>query len=263
MARFTIGKAAVNKIHAAVEALFGRAKMRLLARRPPKEIRISVMSQPVGVRDDLSIPGIFDHSSRTEGFKPSADVRESLTRVAEGYLDAHCELAKVKVLHAVQNFLSEAETKQVDTDLETVLGGELSDIFATVTHNVKTIVETESTRARNAGTLDSVTKIAAVMGVADPVVYFVIVRDQHVCSECVGLHQLNGTLAGPPKVYRLSEVGHGYHKRGESNPKLGGLHPHCRCSMVYLAKGFGFSPAGLVTFISPEWDEYAKQRGDV
>lgn len=260
MARFTLGKLAVSKIHAAIDALFGRAKMRLLARRPPKEIRISVTSSPVGVRDDLSLPGIFDHASHMEGFRPSAEVRESLNRVAEGYLDAHCQLAKVKVLHAVQNFLSEAETKKVDTDVATVLGGELADLFATVTHNVKTIVETEATRARNAGTLDVITKVAGVMGVDDPTVYFVIVRDRHVCSECVGLHQLNGTLAGPPRVYKLSEVGHGYHKRGDSNPKIGGLHPHCRCTMVYLAKGFGFDGNGMVVFISPDHDEYLKQR---
>lgn len=261
MPRFALGKAAVRKIHAAVDALFARAKARLLARRPPKEIRITTTSQPVGVRDDLSLPGIFNTAATQEGFRPSESIRDTLNHVASGYLDAHCELAKVKAVSAVQNFLSEAETKKVNTDVQTVLGGHLAELMGTVVRNVKTIVETETTRARNAGTLDVITKVAAVTRDDDPTVFFVIVRDQHICEECLRLHQVTGTIAGPPKVYKLSEVGHGHHKRGEDNPKVGGLHPLCRCTMVYLARGFGFDAAGKVTYVGPNHDELKNQRG--
>jgi hypothetical protein len=213
----------------------------------------------LGVREDLSLPGVFDQSARNEGFRPSEDVRDSLVRVASGYLDAHRELAKVKVVHAVQSFLSEAETKKVNTDVQTVLGGALASLMGEVTTNVKRIAETEVTNATNAGTLDVITKLAAVGGVEDPVVYFVIVRDQHVCSECIGLHQFDGTIAGKPRVYKLSEVGHGRHRRGDNSPKIGGLHPHCRCTMVYLPKGFGFDDGGMAKYKGPEHDEYEAQ----
>jgi intein/homing endonuclease len=238
--RLTIGNAAIKKIQNAVVALFARAKARLLGYKPPKEIRIAVISssgspgRPLGVREDLSLPSIFDSSARAEGFSPSPEVREALNRVASGYLDAHSELAKVRVVNAVQNWLSQAESSGTKTDIDTVLGGELAELMGKVTTGVKAIVETESTRARNAGTLDAVTKIAAIRGVDDPNVFFVIVRDEHVCSECLRLHQLDGTIASKPKVYKLSEVGHGYHKKGQDSPKVSGLHPHCFTGGVRL-----------------------------
>ena len=32
-----------------------------------------------------------------------------------------------------------------------------------------------------------------------------------------------------PRVWKMSEMGSGYHKKGDSSPKIGGLHPRCRC----------------------------------
>jgi hypothetical protein len=43
-------------------------------------------------------------------------------------------------------------------------------------------------------------------------------------------------------------LGHGYHKKGEPNPKVGGLHPHCRCTMVTLMPGYGFDAGGMIKF---------------
>jgi hypothetical protein len=97
------------------------------------------------------------------------------------------------------------------------------------------------------------------MDIDDPVVYWVIVRDEHVCGECVRLHMLPDGVT--PRCWYLSEVGHGYHKKGQDNPKVGGLHPHCRCSMVTLLPGYGFSASGNVAFISLNHDEVARQRG--
>jgi uncharacterized protein YqgV (UPF0045/DUF77 family) len=260
MPAHALGARAVSKIHAAVEALFDRAKARFLGRRPPKEIRIGIRTPPVGVRDDLTLGGVFDHSAQSEGFKPSENLRESLNRVASGYLDAHKELAKVKAVNAVHNWLQEAAAKKTKTDVDTVLGGELTDLMREVTANVKKIAEAETNRAKNSGTIDGIAKIAAVTGQDDPLVYFVIVRDGHVCDECLRLHQVTGTISGPPKVYKLSEVGHGYHKKGQENPKVTGLHPHCRCSLVYIGKGFGFNDEGKLTYISNDHDEWSAQR---
>jgi hypothetical protein len=76
----------------------------------------------------------------------------------------------------------------------------------------------------------------------------------HVCRR---LHLLDNGKT--PRVYKLSEVGHGYHKKGQDDPKLGGLHPHCRCTLVTLMPGFGFDKAGMVKYISRTHDEWAKQ----
>ena len=66
-----------------------------------------------------------------------------------------------------------------------------------------------------------------------------------------------------PRVWKLSEVGAGYHKKGDLNPKIAGLHPHCRCCLTSLLNGFGFNSSGMVTYIGKGHDEFAKQRGMV
>lgn len=258
--RYLLNKTAIKAVHAAIEQLYDRAKLRLMGKRGNKEIRVSV-TKPVGVRADLTVPALYRASAEQEGFKGSDAVEHSLNSVVEGYMDAHKELAKVRVVKAVQDWLLNAETQGVRTDAHTVLGGELTKLFGELTHNVKKIVGTETTKARNMGSLDAVSRIAAISSESDPNVYFAIVKDDNVCAECVRLHQLNGTLGGPPKVYKMSEIGHGYHKKGESQPKVGGLHPHCRCTLCKLAKGFGFNEGGQATFISLEHDEYAVQQG--
>lgn len=252
-----LSRETVARIKGAVTALFARARARVLGVRPVHEIRIGVTHSPLGVREDLSIPGLFNASASAEGFRPSAPVRAALVRVAEGYLDAHEKLAQVQVVHAVQSWLADAANKGVATDAKTVLGGEIAELMGQVTANVKRIVETEATRARNVGTLDVVTKIAAVSGVADPYVFFAGPNDEHTCEECKRLFFMPDGVT--PRVWRLSQVGHAYHKRGDAEPKVGGCHPHCRHTMVYLAQNYGFEH-GRVTFVAQGHDEHAAQQ---
>jgi hypothetical protein len=179
---------------------------------------------------------VFNSAATAEGFRPASDVRDAILHVASGYLDAHEKLAQVQVVNAVQSWLSDAEKSGVKTDVETVLGGELAELFSKITANVNRVVQTEVTRAGNAGTLDVVTKIATASGVDDPYVYFAGPNDQHTCEECDRLFFL---ADGTPKVYRLSEVGHGYHKKGENSPKIGGCHPNCFTADTRLHTQYG------------------------
>jgi len=257
--RAILSKKAVRAIHRAVEGLFNRAKARFLGKQyEPKRIVISAGPPPlVQHRQDLSLPGIFQVSSAMERIKPDLRVQGHLIQVAEGYLDAAKERAKADTVHAVQSFLSEAEQAGKPTDVETVLGGELADVFGRVTRGVKNIIETEGTRTRNASSLDAISKVSAMSGIKDPVVYFVVVNDDHICEECRRLHLLEDEIT--PRAWRLSEVGHQHHKRGDANPKAGGLHPLCRCTMVALMPGYGFKD-GKVAYIEPGYDELATQR---
>ena len=84
------------------------------------------------------------------------------------------------------------------------------------------------------------------------------VRDQHRCDECTRLHMMPDGVT--PKVWKLSDVGSGYHKKGQSQPKVGGLHPHCRCMLTHLLSGYGFDASGRVTYIAAGHDEYENQR---
>jgi hypothetical protein len=117
----------------------------------------------------------------------------------------------------------------------------LDDVMKEMATHVEAIVDTEASNARNVSLMDGIVRINAARGIDDPVVYFVVVRDNVTCDECIKLHLLKDKRT--PRVWKLSEVGQGYHKRGDDHPKIGGLHPHCRCTMVTLLPGFGFKAA--------------------
>lgn len=252
MIKSTLGKGAVKVIHDAIDLLYDRLKARVLGGSwTDKRVH-------VGISPDLTLPGIFKQASVEERNRPNIDLLESLLRTANGYLDAQKIASKTKTVHAVEAALREAEQKGVDHNMEDALSMELVDVWKKATDDVKKIVDTEATHVRNTGTLDGILKVNAASGIEDPNVFFIVVRDDSLCDECRKLHLLP---SGKPRVWKLSQVGHGYHKRGDENPKLGGLHPHCRCSLGTLLPGYGFDDAGMVHYISPDHDEYEAQNG--
>ena len=206
----------------------------------------------------FSIPGLFTAASREEYAKVDEKLLKRLVTNVGNYVESYREATKVKVTRAVDSWLQEAAFKGVKTDVQTVLGGELAEVWGKVTSDMKRLVDTEASNARNTGSLDGIIRVNAAHAIDDPVIYFVVVRDSHLCDECKRLHMMPDGIT--PKLWYLSELGHGYHKKGEHNPKLGGLHPHCRCSIVTLMPGFGFNPTGFVTFIKPDYDALAEQR---
>jgi hypothetical protein len=245
--------AAIKLIEKKVDELFDRAKIRYLG-TAAMDKRIHV-----GFRSEFSLPGLFMAASREERVIPDTDIIAHLVRNAGNYLDAYRSQAKAQVVKQVQSFLHEATLSGVQTDLEKVLGGALADTWKKTSSDVRRMISTECNNARNMGALDGIVGVNTAEGIEDPVVYWVIVRDEHVCDECVSLHMLEDEVT--PRCYYLSEVGHGYHKRGQPDPKVGGLHPNCRCTMVTLMPGYGFGSDGMVKFIKLDHDETARQRG--
>lgn len=206
-------------------------------------------------KPELSLPGLFTAAAASEGARPDPHLMNSLLQVAERHLNSQKDTLKAQVIRAVDAFLR-GDPK---ADLVTVLGGELRETFKTAMSNTRRILDTESSNVRNAGALSGVMEVSATMGIEDPVIYFVTVRDNFLCAECARLHLLDDGVT--PRVWRTSEIGHGYHRRGQGNPKIGGLHPHCRCSLVTLMPGYGFED-GRVTYIGRKHDELAAQRGE-
>lgn len=242
----------VKSIYRAVDRLFDRLKARVLEREPGDK-RIVIAVKPRATLGDL-----FVQAARLEGVKrPDETVLQGLVRVATGFVEAQREATKAHVVRAVEAWVNEARARGADADPKTVLGGELAQVFQRASDGVKKILDTEATKARNLGTLDGIVRVNAARGIDDPTVYFVVVRDDALCSECKRLHLLDDEVT--PRVWKLSELGHGYHRKGEDSPKLGGLHPHCRCSLVTLMPGYGFERGG-VAYVAPDHDEYARQR---
>lgn len=244
---------AVKLINKAVDELFDRLHHRFRGDKNwigGKQLRIAYRKQ-----DTLS--GLFDAASREEGVTPHPEVVKPLLNIASSYLDAVREKTKARALQSVQSFLQNAVNKGVATDVQTVLGGHLADVWKETTNDIKRIIETETTVVRNTGLMDGILRSNAMLGINDPTVFFIIVRDGQACKECVRLHLLPDLST--PRVYKMSEVGSGYHKKSDPNPKVGGLHPHCRCQLTTLMPGFGFDGNGRVSYKAPGHDEYAEQ----
>lgn len=261
MPRFVLSKTAVRVIHRAVEALFGRVRSRWLGR--PERPSIRFTAGPARPQEHLTMGGVFTASSRTEGLAPSTPIKEALEGIAEGYLDAAQEAAKARVVHAVQAFLTDAEAAGVETDVKTVLGGELAELMGSVTASVRRIVDTETFRASSVAAIDVAERVSRAAGVDDPVVVFLgpndFVPNGNCCEHCRDLYFLEDGVT--PRAWFRSELSAGYWKRGSTAPSIGPLHPHCRHRPTALLPGYGFNGTGRIVYVSPGFSEIQKQRG--
>lgn len=255
MRHIRLSKTAINAIGKAVDHIFDRAIARFLGPgatdKAGKELAFKF--QP-----NISLTSLFTQASKLEDAEPREEVLRSLIKIAQAYLNAQRERAKARISQEVQGFLVDAQTKGVKTDVQTVLGGKLSELMADIKSDVKTIVTTEANNTANTSIFDAVGRVGASVGIDDPTVFFVCVHDKHLCDECKRLHLMDDEIT--PRCWKMSELGAGYHKKGDKTPKVSGLHPNCRCSLTHLLPGFSFDASGHVTFKETGWDELAHQR---
>lgn len=251
-----LGRGATNKINKAIDELFDNAKARLLG---PQSIQGKKIY--IGYHRELSLPGIFEAGSVEEAVKPDLEVLESLIRVAGAYVDAHRERTKARVVHEINGAMAEARhAGGMDRgDFRDLVNTKMSEVWADVTNNIHRVVDTEIAHAKNVSVLDGIVGANLNASVGDPVVYFVVVRDNILCKECKRLHLMDDGIT--PRLWYLSELGHGYHKKGDDAPKIGGLHPHCRCTIVTLLPSYGFTKDGMVKYVKRGHLELPVQRG--
>jgi hypothetical protein len=258
MPKAPISKTHTKLIEIAVDALFERAKARLLGPNPRKRTALGGKNLVFSFVPELTLGALFGAASKEEGVhQPNYDVLAGLLKIAESYLDAQKEKTKAQVVQSVHSFVRDATTKGEKVDVETVLGGQLAELWGKVHSDVRKIVETETTIVRNMGVDDAIQRISAMQGIEDPTVVFIVVRDGERCQECTKLHLLDDKTT--PRAWKRSQVSAGYHKRGDTSPSVGGLHPHCRCVMSVVSPGFGFDQSGRIVWRGYGWDEYAEQ----
>jgi hypothetical protein len=251
----TLGASALKLITGAVDSLFRRLRGQVLGDKAPEGKALYFSYKPTHTLSNL-----FGVSSAEEGVKENPNTLGGLLSITSSYLDAAQSKTKAKVTQAVQSYLAGVGSRGDKTDIKKTLGEQLSEVMAETHHDVKRILETEGAIYRNVATLDGIGRNAAAVGVEDPVVFFVIVRDSSCCADCRRLHMLEDGKT--PRVWLQSELQTGYWKRGSDTPSICGVHPHCRCLPTSLFKGYGFNSGGFVTYISPEHDEFQKQRLD-
>jgi len=247
-----IGPAATKLINTAVAQLFAKIRAQIMGNKRPNNKDITFRYNP-----ELTLTGIFEAAAQSEGSRPDTDTLKGLLGVAESYLDAAEARTKAHIGQTIQSFLKDAATKHIETGLVTVLEGRLATVFGEVTRDVRRIVETESSIVRNMSIMDGIVKGNALAGVEDPTVCFISVNDAHRCDECRNLHTLSDGVT--PRLWKLSQIETGYHKKGSQFPSMSGLHPHCRCQPTTIMPGYGFDSNGRVEYKHPGFDAYAEQ----
>jgi len=184
------------------------------------------------------------------------DVLKSVLANSHGYIEGLKSKTSSNVVTAVDSLIREAKANNSH-----VGANQVSEIIAAAMKkarsDMKLIAEAESTKTRNLGHTMEIVDRSKQEGIEDPTVFFVIVRDGATCKECLRLHMLDDQVT--PRVWKMSELSMGYHKRGEPRPSACGEHPFCRCSLQQLPPGWGFK-GGFVHFISLEYSEYDAQR---
>ena len=189
--------------------------------------------------------------------KSEEDALKVILRIASGYTDALRDRTTSRVIQSIDGYVREQTLKDKPIKSDKVKEMVEKEMKSAKNH-FKMIANTESNKAANTGTALQIQKIGDSKGEADPTVFFVIVKDEVTGSEEFILHTLPDKMT--PRLWKLSEIGSGYHKKGDKNPKLAGLHPNCRCKLTYMAKGFGFDHKGEVVYIGPDYDAFKEQR---
>jgi hypothetical protein len=246
------GKDAINRV---VEDIFDKIALQLIGDIPKLKYKklLLISSKPNFGLAHLFIQAMANRTPHAI----EQDALKSLLESSFGYIESLKSRTRSNVTERVDGLVKEAKARDQKVD-ESLLQAIIQEELAKAKSHLKAIVESESTKLRNVGSAMDISRVAASVGDDDPTVFFVVVKDNKTCEECKRLH-LNPD--GTPKVWRFSELKQGYHKRGEDAPSAFGLHPHCRCTLTYLSKGFGFDKKGKVTFKSQTHDEYTRQRG--
>jgi len=246
-------KDAIGKI---VEQLFDRMGHSLLGNIPAFRNKKTILftSNPIMTLAHLFMQGLGAYRTLPK----EEEAMKNMLSTAHDYLEALKSRTKARLTESVDSYVQEARARG-ETPSETEIKNRIIGALGKAKNDMRTIAEAESTKARNLGKAMNIARVGASLGVSDPNVFFVMIKDKSTCDECKRLHLAEDGVT--PRVWKMSQLGFSYHKKGEPNPKVCGLHPHCRCTLTLLSPGFGFKN-GIVSFIHEGYDEYAAQHGE-
>lgn len=245
------GKEAIGNM---VEELFDRIALDLIGNIPRFQNRKTLIFSS---QKNIGLSNLFLQSMQNRDPNHiERDVLKGLLNSASDYIDALKNRTKANVTERIDGAAREAKisNRKLDhSELQNILDDELNKAKS----QMQAIAEAESTKLRNMGTMMDISKVASELDDSDPTVFFIVVKDGSTCKECLKLHLMPDQ--NTPKLWKFSELKQGYHKRGELFPSAFGLHPHCRCTLTYLSKGFGFEN-GRLKYKEENHDEYTKQK---
>jgi hypothetical protein len=240
-------------INSTVENLFDRMALNLLGDIPElRNKKVAFFS----TSPNLGLANLFVQVLNRSPSQLEADILKGLLTTAHTYIESLKNKTKASIETEIDAYIKDKNLRKEPISELDIQKSIIDGLIKAKSH-IKTIADTESTKTRNVAQTMQITRVAADMNVSDPNVMFICVHDNRLCDECQRLHLLGDGIT--PRVWKLTELGYGYHKKGDPNPKVGGLHPNERCTLTFLAPGYGFSN-GKVAYIGPGHDEYINQR---
>lgn len=250
-----ISSSGKERIAAIVESMFDNIALQFIG-DIPKLRNKKIMA--ISSNQNLGLSHLFVQAMQNKTPNQiEADVLKSLLESAYGYIESLKNRTKSNVTERIDGIMREAKLRGVpvnEQDVDDILAEELSKAKS----HMNAIAESEATKLRNLGTMMDISRVASNLGDSDPTVFFVVVKDKSTCKECIRLHLMPDEVT--PRLWKFSELKQGYHKRSENNPSAFGLHPHCRCTLTYLSKGFGFDKGGKLIYVSEDYNAFNRQR---
>lgn len=245
------GKEAIGR---AIEDMFDRLAMQFIGNIPAfRDKKLFVISS----ENNMGLPHLFVQAMQNKNLNEiEKDVLRGLLESSNAYIESLKNRTKANVTEGIDALAREAKLQKRDVekrDVQKLLDDELKKAKS----HLRLIAESESTKLRNFGTMMDISRVAADIGDGDPTVFFVIIKDGSTCRECIRLHLMPDEVT--PRLWKLSQLKQGYHKRGENSPSAFGLHPHCRCTLTYLSKGFGFDTKGKIKYHHQDYDGHSTQ----
>jgi hypothetical protein len=240
-----------------VDSLFDKMAFKLLGSIPALKDKKALIFT---TKNQFSLANLFVAAMNNQPLNEvESDVLKGMLDTAHGYVESLKNKTKSNVTDQLDAMIKEAKAKGVGVsmvDVQRVIGKEMEKAKS----HVGAITMSEATKARNLGVAMDISRVAASVNDKDPIVFFVIVRDGKTCNDCMRLHMMpDGTI---PRLWYLSELKAGYGKRGDDAPSMVNRHPHCRCQLTYLGRGYGFNGKGFVSYVEKGYDALKAQRGE-
>lgn len=243
-----------ERIGMVVDEMFDNLALQLLGDIPKLKKRKALI---ISARSNLGLPNLFVQAMRNKS--PNSmeqEVLKGLLESAHGYIEALKNKTRSNVIERIDGMAREAKYRQ-ETLRESEVQAVLDEEMGKARSHMQAVIESESTKLRNLGTMMDISRVASDLSDDDPTVFFIVVKDGVTCKECLKLHLMED--GNTPRLWKFSELKQGYHKRGEEVPSAFGLHPHCRCTLAYLSRGFHFNKKGMLTYHSEDYDAYEAQ----
>jgi len=251
---YGISSQSKEQINRVVEDLFDKTALRLLGPIPKLHHKKITL---IGFAEGVTLATLFIQAMNNRYLNHTEnDVIKGILGGAFGYIESLKAKTTTAISERLDGLAREARIANQPIP-EEALNQVVQEELGKAKSGMERIAASEATKTRNLGALMDISRKAAETGDKDPTVAFIVIRDNVTCKECVKVHL---TPSGQPRLFKLSELSGGYHVRGEDFPSILLLHPHCRCTMIYVPQGYGFNKSGHITYINADHDELAKQR---